>query len=258
MQDRVGWISPGGLGDLCRRLDVPPAEAYGVATFYAMFSLEPSDRAHGARVRRPRLPAAAPARLLDAVEAECGQPTARCRAARCGSPSPCLGLCERAPAALVIEAGDPAGEAVDRSGDRRRRRRSRCGADGIERCAAENRRRRSRAAGRDGSSAGRSSLLRRVGVVDPPSLDDYRAHGGYARAARGGRARARRRDPRGRPSRASSGAAAPRSRPAASGQPSPASRSRPHYLVCNADESEPGTFKDRVLMEGDPFALSRR
>src|SRR6202011_3692724 len=30
---------------------------------------------------------------------------------------------------------------------------------------------------------------------------------------------------------------------------------RPHYLVCNADESEPGTFKDRVLMEEDPFAL---
>ena len=29
----------------------------------------------------------------------------------------------------------------------------------------------------------------------------------------------------------------------------------PHYLVCNADESEPGTFKDRVLLEGDPFAL---
>jgi NADH-quinone oxidoreductase subunit F len=30
---------------------------------------------------------------------------------------------------------------------------------------------------------------------------------------------------------------------------------RPHYLVCNADESEPGTFKDRVVMEGDPFSL---
>jgi len=29
----------------------------------------------------------------------------------------------------------------------------------------------------------------------------------------------------------------------------------PHYLVCNADESEPGTFKDRLLMEEDPFAL---
>ena len=30
---------------------------------------------------------------------------------------------------------------------------------------------------------------------------------------------------------------------------------RPHYLVCNADESEPGTFKDREVMEGDPFAV---
>src|SRR6202022_3501182 len=30
---------------------------------------------------------------------------------------------------------------------------------------------------------------------------------------------------------------------------------RPHYLVCNADESEPGTFKDRVIMEGDPFSV---
>ena len=30
---------------------------------------------------------------------------------------------------------------------------------------------------------------------------------------------------------------------------------RPHYVVCNADESEPGTFKDRVLRRGeDPFA----
>jgi NADH-quinone oxidoreductase subunit F len=30
---------------------------------------------------------------------------------------------------------------------------------------------------------------------------------------------------------------------------------RPHYLICNADESEPGTFKDRVVLEGDPFSL---
>ena len=30
---------------------------------------------------------------------------------------------------------------------------------------------------------------------------------------------------------------------------------RPKYLVCNADEMEPGTFKDRVLMEGDPHQL---
>src|SRR5207244_6260226 len=30
---------------------------------------------------------------------------------------------------------------------------------------------------------------------------------------------------------------------------------RPHSLVCNADASEPGTFKDRIVIESDPFAL---
>jgi NADH-quinone oxidoreductase subunit F len=29
----------------------------------------------------------------------------------------------------------------------------------------------------------------------------------------------------------------------------------PKYMVCNADEMEPGTFKDRLLMEGDPYSL---
>ncbi len=41
INDRVGWISEGALDYLCRRLTVPPAEAYGVATFYAMFSVRP-------------------------------------------------------------------------------------------------------------------------------------------------------------------------------------------------------------------------
>jgi len=30
---------------------------------------------------------------------------------------------------------------------------------------------------------------------------------------------------------------------------------KPIYLICNADESEPGTFKDRAVLEGDPFAV---
>jgi NADH-quinone oxidoreductase subunit F len=29
----------------------------------------------------------------------------------------------------------------------------------------------------------------------------------------------------------------------------------PHYVVCNGDESEPGTFKDREIMEGNPYQL---
>src|SRR5450755_2072296 len=35
----------------------------------------------------------------------------------------------------------------------------------------------------------------------------------------------------------------------------PKNAPRPTYLLCNADESEPGTFKDRVIMEKDPHLL---
>jgi NADH-quinone oxidoreductase subunit F len=34
----------------------------------------------------------------------------------------------------------------------------------------------------------------------------------------------------------------------------PKADGRPHYLVCNADESEPGTFKDRILLLDDPHS----
>ncbi|MBA4157216.1 MAG: NADH-quinone oxidoreductase subunit NuoF [Gemmatimonadetes bacterium] len=35
----------------------------------------------------------------------------------------------------------------------------------------------------------------------------------------------------------------------------PQASERPHYLLCNADESEPGTFKDRELIRWTPHAL---
>jgi NADP-reducing hydrogenase subunit HndC len=34
-----------------------------------------------------------------------------------------------------------------------------------------------------------------------------------------------------------------------------ATKSEKKYIICNADESEPGTFKDRLVLEGDPHAI---
>ena len=45
MQDRIGWISPGALDHIGARLTIPPAEAYGVASFYALFRTSPSPAA---------------------------------------------------------------------------------------------------------------------------------------------------------------------------------------------------------------------
>ena len=41
IQSRVGWISPGALNYVSQRLDISPAEAYGVASFYGLFSTTP-------------------------------------------------------------------------------------------------------------------------------------------------------------------------------------------------------------------------
>jgi NADH-quinone oxidoreductase subunit F len=243
LNDRVGYISEGGLGELCRRLDVAPSEGFGVASFYAMFSMEPVP----ARTVHVCTDLACAMRGGDALLASAGA-AARGRSDVRVLPSPCLGVCERAPAVLAIESGPELSEAViapaDGAGVGAVVTGGPAEAPGVP------------SAREAVPQAGDPSLvlLRRVGVVDPTSLDDYRREGGYE---------ALRRAVSIGPTRVidevttsklvgRGGAAFPAGRKWAAVAAQPA---RPHYLVCNADESEPGTFKDRVLLEGDPFAV---
>jgi NADH-quinone oxidoreductase subunit F len=98
------------------------------------------------------------------------------------------------------------------------------------------------------------SLLPRVGRADPSSLDSYREHGGYlaltAAIETGPDAVIRQITDAKLLGRG--GAAFPTGVKwrAVADQPS-----SPKYVICNADESEPGTFKDRVIMEQDPYAV---
>ena len=41
VQDGIGWISHGALNYICKRLSVPPAEAWGVVTFYHLLATDP-------------------------------------------------------------------------------------------------------------------------------------------------------------------------------------------------------------------------
>ncbi|MFE1342305.1 NAD(P)H-dependent oxidoreductase subunit E [Streptomyces sp. NPDC058733] len=242
LNDRIGWISPGALAYLCRRLTVPPAQAYGVATFYAMFSLTPRPSTVLHVCTDLACTAAGGQELCAAAESRLG-PGSGVHVER----APCLGLCERAPAALAIRAGDPVRTAVSAPAT--------VDAVVLAATAPDSAPEEPPAvaavpqAGDDGLI-----LLRRVGVADPDSLDDYRAHGGYTALRRafalGPAGVIREVTDSGLAGRG--GAAFPTGR---KWQAAAAQADRPHYLVCNADESEPGTFKDRVLMEGDPYAL---
>jgi len=97
-------------------------------------------------------------------------------------------------------------------------------------------------------------VLKNVGLIDPESIEDYIAHDGYQALGlalqktpdevitiikesglqgRGGA---------GFPTGVKLGFVNK-------------TRSDKKYVICNADESEPGTFKDRVVLEGDPHAI---
>jgi len=91
-------------------------------------------------------------------------------------------------------------------------------------------------------------------VVDPESIDSYINQGGFAalRRARELGPEAVIREVTDARLLGRGGAAFPTGRKWESVAKAEA---RPHYIVCNADESEPGTFKDRELMENDPFAV---
>ncbi len=253
VQGRVGWVSPGALNYVSQRLSVPPAEAYGVASFYAMFSTKPRARAvlHACDDIACRINGAEQviARLRDAFGPE-GEPDATGN--RTWLRSPCLGVCEAAPAVLLQQASDRPFEltiAPASNGNLEPFVSTGPGTwTGVGSDAS--------AAPQTQDATARVSLrlLRRIGLVDPTSLDSYRAHGGYealreaVRLGPGGVIR----EVKDAKLLGRGGAAFPTGVKweAVAQQPV-----RPHYLVCNADESEPGTFKDRVVMENDPFAL---
>jgi len=240
---RVGWISPGGLSYIARRLTIPPADVYGVATFFALFSLQPRPSRVLYVCDDVVCRCAGSASLIAALGERIGPQGSELDGA-CWLPSPCLGQCDRAPAALLVESGQAPLERELTNVDAQALLAVMRGATPAPPKSVVP------------PQAGQSGLrlLARVGVTDPESLDDYRAHGGYAALRR-----AFELGPEGvirevldSKLMGRGGAAFPTGRKwdAVARQPR-----RPHYLVCNADESEPGTFKDRVILEGDPFSL---
>jgi NADH-quinone oxidoreductase subunit F len=235
VQDAVGSVSRGALGYISERLTVPPAEAYGVASFYALISTMPRAETlihvcddivcmqYGA------------GELMAAVEDALGPPGATGQLS--WAPSPCLGQCDRAPAALSHAAGRGYANHAPAAAD---------SLSGVEFDELP--------IGLIRQDPSQLRLLRHIGVVDPTSLDDYIDTGGYADLRRG--------IDMGRESvlaaldasglRGRGGAAFPiglKWRGVAE------ARGDEKYVIANGDESEPGTFKDRILMEGDPFAV---
>jgi NADH-quinone oxidoreductase subunit F len=255
IQSRIGWLSPGALNYIAVRLDVPPAEIHSVASFYDLLRLQPTPpitlhvcddlacRTRGAES------------LCAGIEMTIGKEGSPClEGAAAWFRSPCLGLCDQAPVALLRSAGKFANEWVIAQATA-----VSLGAN-LEDCVR----------GGEGLKESRPllreflpqfgqpqlRLLRRVGRIDPGNLQEYLQTEGYEalRHAMEMGPEAVVREVTESRLLGRGGAAFPTGKKweAVFRQRRPGST---HYVICNADESEPGTFKDRVFMKGDPFAL---
>jgi NADH-quinone oxidoreductase subunit F len=226
-----GWLPEAVAAEVGRALGVPLADMYGVIDFYQMFSREPMGRTV-ARICSAPVCALAGAdevtnalcRHLNVVPGEIssdGEFTVE--------HAPCLGLCDHAPAVLINEA------AVGRADPQR--------APTIH----------ARGGQRPISFIGGDIriLTGNCGQGHPTSFTDYSSGGGYA-----GLKKALTMAPQDVIAEVKAaglvgrgGAAFPTG---IKWEGAAKAAGEPKYIVCNADESEPGTFKDRILMEEDP------
>lgn len=235
-QELYGWVPPQAQEAISRALRVPLADIHGVIEFYTMFYNEPTARRVVRVCEDSACTLAGGHDVMERIESELG--LGHGETSEDGSVTyehvPCLGMCEFAPVALNGErpAGDLTPEDVPAflAGTYPEPELRVYGEPLIK--------------------------LFRAGKVDPASLQEYEAMEGYAALRKAltmtpedviGMMKDS--DVLGR-----GGAMFPLGQKWAFTRGAPGDPSEKH-IIANADESEPGTFKDRVLMENDPFSL---
>ena len=240
-QEQNGYIDDDVIALVSYRLDLPPAHVKGVVTFYTLFNQQPGRQAPGLGVPHAALRAARRGRHARPLREEARHQGGRDHARRQGHAAH-----GRVPRELRHRADDAGRQGLLREPHARaastrssQASPARAGAEEADAQAAPTTSRRSTAtprAGRSRPTSAKSTGYQAARKV----LTTMSRERGRRRGEEGEHPRPRRRRlPDGR--QVELHAEAPR-------------RRSPHYLVVNADEGEPGTHKDRTLMEQNPHA----
>lgn len=232
IQKKFGYIPESRAAEISQLLDIPLADIYGVIEFYGMFSSRPSGEVTIQVCADPVCAHAGGDKILSSLCARLEvNPDEVSQDGRWRiEASPCLGLCERAPALLrgetpiqgareqdieSILAGAVAGNKRARLGGSLRILTANCDEEGATSLGVY------RARG------GYRGLERALSISAQSVIEEVKAAGLVGRG----------------------GAAFPTG---LKWEGAAQAGGEPKYVVCNADESEPGTFKDRLLLEYDP------
>ncbi len=233
VQTAFGCIAPQAVHAISHWLHVPESDIFGVIGFYSLFESEPAGETIIRICTDPSCGLAGADRVLDSLctrlGIDHGETTGDGRYTI--THTTCLGLCEHAPAALLSQRGTgeishaPVDDLDDLLGGHGKPHEAVIG--GESRVLLADISDQQALAG----YGDYSSLRRAIHDMTPESvIAEIEASGLIGRG----------------------GAAFPTGAKWKMTRQAPL---RPHYVVCNADESEPGTFKDRVLMEGKPHLL---
>ena len=235
VQGLYGYVTPEAAQAVAQVLHVPLSDVHGVMEFYSMLYREPVGRTIIRICDDIPCMLAGSSRILEAVSCRLGiaPGEATSDGAFTLEACSCLGQCPRAPAALVNTTvhGPLASDGIESLlANRPALHRPRVG--GYIRVALAN-----------------------VGLIDPTSLDDYLTQGGFAALRRALTQMTPAQviaDVKASGLVGRGGAAFPTG---IKWESAARARGEVRYVICNADESEPGAFKDRVLLEGDPFRV---
>ena len=236
VQEALGWIPPEAAKAVAEALSIPLADVYGVISFYSLFYEHPTGRNIVRVCKGPVCQAHGSETLLEALKTHLGvdegEPTED--GAWMVEAVPCLGLCDAAPAVMVgPEAFGPVRDVQDAEAVLKRRLPAvKTRVDGPTR-----------------------RLTAHVLEGLTLELEDYRQVGGYRALEKALTAMTPaqvREAVKASGLWGRGGAAFPTG---LKWEFAAQAEDQPKYVVCNADESEPGTFKDRVLMEGNPHLV---
>jgi NADH:ubiquinone oxidoreductase subunit F (NADH-binding)/NADH:ubiquinone oxidoreductase subunit E len=244
------WLPKEALELVSREFDVPYAYLYGVLSFYTMYATQPRGKYIIRLCESPPCHIMGAENLTEVLEKELG--------IHAGQTTPdglftlehtaCLGVCEVAPAMQINEVVH-----------------GRLTTDKVKQILADYRagkapdyrtlRRTTNPLSDYPASPDDLALLRNVDQIDPMSIDEYLAKGGFEglkKALTGMSGDEVVEVVKASGLRGRGGAGFPTGLKWSFTRPSPIF---PKYIVCNADEGEPGTIKDRYIMEGDPCRL---
>ncbi len=233
-QAMYGWLPREVQEEIGNTLRVPLADVHGVIEFYSMFYNKPTARNVVRVCEDLACHLAGADRIAAAVEAELD--LAPGETSKDGNVTyelvPCLGMCDLAPAALNNDHPAAGIQPTDVPAF----------LSGNYSAPAANIR--------------STPLLELAGIgkVDPGSLEDYQRIGGYETLARAINAEPGEIIDEIERSRilGRGGAMFPLGR---KWRFTRSAEGRQKHIVVNADESEPGTFKDRYLIEESPFSI---